>query len=310
MHRARRLGEYWNWLPTFRAVAETESLRDAATRIHVAPSAISRTVRLLEGSLGYSLFTRTAGTLVLNADGRHLLEAVRAAMRLVDDASSERELGPCHIHCPADVTPLLVGAIETWSTAHPGEPALVHVPCAEDVSAQLVRGDLDVALAFEQSSDAGIACVLLGNFSSSVYCSPSHEASQLARLTDHELETLPFVDFPVGGLGFLRIMRDHDRQRAAYVPTMDLAVQLCARGTGLVCVPDFVARRAGSALHRLPWEGPTGKLHIWFRRPVTGAPRPAIVEHLVSWPAFSDLVHPSSAARPARRTPSHGRSEV
>ncbi len=302
MHRALRVGEYWNWLPAFRAVAETSSLRDAAQRLHVAPSAISRTVRLLEESLGHPLFERTAGTLVLNAAGRHLLDGVRAAMRLINDAHGESEHGaPCHIHCPTDVAPLLLDAIETWSAAHPHAPPLVHVPCAQDIPAQLLRGDLDVALAFAPATDAGIASIPLGAFSSSVYCASFHPVSRLARLTEEDLATLPFVDYPVGELSFLRIMRDQDRQRIAYVPTMDLAVRLSARGMALVCVPDFAASAASVGLKRLPWDLPLGTLHLWFRRPVEDTASPAFVEHLAAQAVFSTLVR--HAREPARRAP-------
>lgn len=293
MHRALRVGDYWNWLPTFRAVAETSSLRDAATKLHVAPSAISRTVRLLEESLGHALFERGAGTLVLNAAGRTLLEGVRAAMRLVDEAHGEKpETAPCHIHCPSDVVALLLDAITEWTTAHPAAPPLVHLPCAEDVAAQLLRGDLDVALAFAPAGEAGVASRLLGSVSSSIYCAPSHRASQLASVTDGELATLPFVDYPVGELSFLRPMVDPERQRVAYVPTMDLAASLASRGVGVVCVPDFVVERAGARLARLSRELPLASLHVWFRRPLGGAdaPSPAIVEHLVASPVFASLV--------------------
>ncbi len=297
MHRALRVGEYWNWLPTFRAVAETSSLRDAARRLHVAPSAISRTVRLLEESLGHALFERSAGSLVLNAAGRQLLDGVRAAMRLVDDADGASEHGgACHIHCPMDVAPLLLDALAAWSAANPGAPPLVHTPCAEDVTAQLLRGDLDVAVAFAPATEAGITSVLLGEFSSSVYCAPFHPASRLARLTEEHVATLPFVDYPVGELHFLRIMRDHDRQRVAYVPTMDLAVRMSARGIALVCVPDFMVKTGSARLARVPWELPLARLHLWFRRPLPGTVRPAIVEHLAVQKVFSTLARKTAAS--------------
>jgi DNA-binding transcriptional LysR family regulator len=299
MHRSVRVAEYWNWLPAFRAVAETSNLRDAARRIHVAPSAISRTVRLLESSLGHPLFERTSSTLVLNAAGRRLLEAVRGAMRLVDGAQGDNEReGPSHIHCPTDLVPLLLDALESWVAEHPGGPPLVHVPPAEDVSAQLLRGDLDAAIAVEPAIHAGVTSTVLGELSSSVYCAPAHPASRLARLTEKDLARLPFVDYPAGELAFLRIMRDQVAQRVAYVPTMDLAARLSARGVGLVCVPDFVAKAAGVSLTRLPLDLPLARLYVWYRCPLSGVAPPAIVEHLTAQAVFSALV--SRKAPPPR----------
>lgn len=291
MHRAVRVGEYWNWLPAFRAVAETASLRDAAERIHVAPSAISRTIRQLEDSLGYPLFERTSGSLVLNAAGRQLLDAVRTAMRTVNEAQAGQNAhdGPCHIYCPLDVVPLLLDALEAWATAHPQSPPMVHVPCAEDIGAQLLRGDLDVAIGFEHATQAGIVSAPLGELSSSIYCAPSHPARQLESISDGDLARLPFIDYHVGELTFLRIMRDRERQSVAYMPTMDLAVQLSTRGLGVVCVPDFVAEAKAPRLVRLPYELPRARLFVWYRRPVNDR-RPAIVELLANQACFSALV--------------------
>lgn len=150
-------------------------------------------------------------------------------------------------------------------------------------------------------TEAGLSSVLLGEVTSSVYCAPSHPASRLARLTEHDLATLPFFDYPVGELHFLRIMRDADRQRVAYLPTMELALQMSTRGKALVCVPDFMARAAGPKLVRLICELPRARLHLWFRRPIEGARPPALIEHLLAQKVFSELVEPTPRPATERR---------
>nr|MBA3454712.1 LysR family transcriptional regulator [Deltaproteobacteria bacterium] len=86
MQFVQRIRNVWPWLPAFRAVAETEHLPTAAHELGIVPSALSRTVKLLEDELGISLFDRTGKALVLNEAGRTLLAAVRTAMRLLDEA--------------------------------------------------------------------------------------------------------------------------------------------------------------------------------------------------------------------------------
>lgn len=82
----RRQAALWGWLPAFRATAESGSLSAAARMLEVSPSAVSRSLRLLEEELGEVLFDRVEGTaLRLNAAGTKLFTQVRAAMRLVDD---------------------------------------------------------------------------------------------------------------------------------------------------------------------------------------------------------------------------------
>ena len=54
--RLNDVASVWNWLPTFRAVAETEHVARAAEILHVSPPAVSRTIKLLEDHLGTKLF--------------------------------------------------------------------------------------------------------------------------------------------------------------------------------------------------------------------------------------------------------------
>ncbi len=82
----RRQAALWGWLPAFRATAETGSLSAAARMLEVSPSAVSRSLKLLEEEIGEALFDRVEGSaLRLNPAGVKLFTQVRTAMRLVDD---------------------------------------------------------------------------------------------------------------------------------------------------------------------------------------------------------------------------------
>lgn len=87
----RRLGALWHWLPAFRATAETGSVSAAARLLDVTPSAVSRSLKMLEAEIGAPLFARKDGaSLRLNAAGDALFAQVRAAMRLIDDGLPHR----------------------------------------------------------------------------------------------------------------------------------------------------------------------------------------------------------------------------
>src|SRR5687767_10980873 len=86
MHRFRRVAALWNWLPAFRAVAETQHLRRAGDLLCVSPSALSRSIHLLEDAIGGPLFVRAGRNLRLTALGDELLLVVRDSMRRLDDA--------------------------------------------------------------------------------------------------------------------------------------------------------------------------------------------------------------------------------
>ena len=67
MMRFRRVSQLWNWLPGFRGVAEHASIHKAAQALGTSPSALSRTVKLLESAVGGALFVRQGSGLALTA---------------------------------------------------------------------------------------------------------------------------------------------------------------------------------------------------------------------------------------------------
>lgn len=73
----------------FVAAAELENLSLAATRLHIAQSAVSRQIRLLEEELGVRLLERVGRGVVLTDSGRTLLERSRGLFEQVDQIKSE-----------------------------------------------------------------------------------------------------------------------------------------------------------------------------------------------------------------------------
>lgn len=58
----------------FRAIAEAESLTQAARSLHISQPALSKSLANLEKELGRRMFNRIGGRLYLNSDGKALLE--------------------------------------------------------------------------------------------------------------------------------------------------------------------------------------------------------------------------------------------
>jgi LysR family transcriptional regulator, glycine cleavage system transcriptional activator len=69
-----------NTLPAFRAVARLQNLRAAAETLHLTASALSQQIKLLEDQLDVRLFDRRGRSLVLNAAGAALQQAVEPAL--------------------------------------------------------------------------------------------------------------------------------------------------------------------------------------------------------------------------------------
>jgi DNA-binding transcriptional LysR family regulator len=108
--RRAELGE----LAAFLAVAEARSFTRAAARLGTSQSALSHTVRRLEGRLGLRLLTRTTRSVAPTEAGERLIETLRPAFNEIDaklDALSELREKPA-------------GTIRITTTEHAAETVL------------------------------------------------------------------------------------------------------------------------------------------------------------------------------------------
>lgn len=80
MHRLRSLVPSANYLFVFEAAARRQSYTAAAAELNVSQPAVSKTIKLLESSLGFKLFNRSGGRLELTAEGKHLLGETQDAL--------------------------------------------------------------------------------------------------------------------------------------------------------------------------------------------------------------------------------------
>ena len=122
-----------NTLPTFRAVAQRQSLRAAADELHLTHSAISQQIKLLESHLGVALFDRRGRSVVLNAAGSTLLRAVAPALdqlaegarAAVASASGSSQLIRLTV-LPSFAQRWLLPRIGRWRERHPDITLEVH----------------------------------------------------------------------------------------------------------------------------------------------------------------------------------------
>lgn len=181
MNRFRRTHELWNWLPAFRAVAETGRLDEAAKRVGVSRSAISRTVTLLEERLGRDLFERVGRGLRLTVAGADLLEASRDAMRSIDDGL-ERALSPNRaeriaLATSSSLVPVAARSALTLSEAYPGlSLGLVRRDGALP-GLELLRGEIDLAVGDVVPTRGRFEWRVVGTLSRSVYAAVGNATS-------------------------------------------------------------------------------------------------------------------------------------
>ena len=72
-------------LKYFCAVADCENITHTAARFGVPPSAVSQSIKRLEGELGAALFRRRANRILLTEEGRGFHTRVKAALALLEE---------------------------------------------------------------------------------------------------------------------------------------------------------------------------------------------------------------------------------
>lgn len=148
----------------FLEVARTGSVNQAAQRLHVAASAVSRQLAKLEDSLGVVLFERqtrgmrltTAGERLLAHAGAHAQESAQLVEQL--QGLAEQEARRVRLACTegfaAGFMPLVMAQFREM---HPEVELQLHVGVPEEVSAQVLRGDADLALKYSVAPEKGLA---------------------------------------------------------------------------------------------------------------------------------------------------------
>jgi DNA-binding transcriptional LysR family regulator len=274
----RRVGQVWNWLPAFRAVAEAEHLPTASKEANLSPSALSRSVRLLEDDLGVELFAREGRQLELTTAGRRLLGATRSAIRTVESALdqilSSESSGSVHISAPGPYCSLFVlPAFRLLREDYPGIVPHVRSLAPGQVQPLLLDGGLDIALSNVAEARPEVVITKLGELTYSVYAGDDHPLALRMDMSADDLTPYPFVGPP-------EHLADHwpphlERQLGMIVEQLHVGVQACAVDGFLAVLPDVVARdyRGDGLLVRLPVEVvPPQPLYAITRR-ATAEPR-------------------------------------
>ncbi|MCA9629555.1 MAG: LysR family transcriptional regulator [Myxococcales bacterium] len=259
MQRPARVTQLWNWLPAFRAVAETQHLPSASTAAHLSPSALSRSVKQLEDELGVELFKRVGRALVLSPAGEDLLRAVREAMLRVEEgvrlATDDCYSGTLRVSAPSPLMATFVlPALNRVREQHPRlVPDLIELD-SEATREALLSGSLDLAILDATEHEPGLHVTCLGVITRGVYCGEAHPLYSDLEPTLEKLVEYGFV--APSNPSEEHWPQHHQRHIAMRTQRVDLALRICADGELLSLLPDLVAQvySGPGSLHRIPLE--------------------------------------------------------
>ena len=270
-----------NDLTAFIAVAREQSFTKAAAQLGVSQSALSYTIRTLEGRLGLRLLTRTTRSVSLTEAGERLLHSIGPRF---DEIESEIAAVSAMRAKPAGTIRITTveHAAETilWPTLAPllAEYPDINVEIISDYGLKDIvadRYDAGVRLGEQVDKDM-ISVPLARNFCFAVVGAPSYFEGRQLPLTPHDLTEHSCIKLrlPTHG-GFYLWEFDKDGRelkvrvegRAAF-STVSMMRQAALDGLGLAYLPEDQVEGAideGRLVHVLAdWSPPRPAYHLYY----------------------------------------------
>ncbi|PZU62159.1 MAG: LysR family transcriptional regulator [Brevundimonas sp.] len=181
-------------LAVFAAIAADRSFTRAARRLGVTQSALSQTMKRLEGQLGFSLLSRTTRSVAPTAAGERLLATLAPALAGLDDEieilSQTRgtAIGTVRITTgkhAADT--VLWPMLPAFMRRHPGIEVEV---CVEDAMTDIVAGRYDAGVRLGERLEKDMIALPIGpSLRIAVVASPAYLADHPAPMKPADLTT-------------------------------------------------------------------------------------------------------------------------
>lgn len=284
----QRIHTIWNWLPAFRAVAETEHLPSASSMIHVSASALSRAIGQLEDYFGHELFDREGRSMELNERGERLLKAVRRSMRTIDDAIDanldDTYRGALNWTGSWSLSSVALEGVSRFVGQYPEVVPKMRALEPDKVGEQLLKGKLDLAVITYPVDLEELEATPLARLPHSIYCSKGHPLFGQQDVEWVQLENRRYAAPPPNPAGEYLDGWPPGRQRDVVMEFEQMSVGYRAcRDEGLLAVlPDLVAEDE-PGLWPLKSVSPKRYAYAVRRVPVSeNDPVQTLVEHLQS----------------------------
>ncbi|MFF3655981.1 LysR substrate-binding domain-containing protein [Streptomyces olivochromogenes] len=256
----------------FVAVAETEHVGQAAERLHMSQSPLSRQIAQLEQNLGLTLFERGQQRIRLTRDGQVFLAEARALLRHADRLENlgrrlgRGEEGGLCIGYVADAmhTGILPGALRALHNERPGiHIALYNLPPTEQFEG-LRQRSLDIALVHEPPTvdDPDLLAAPLLEDPLLLALPAGHPLADLEKVTPGDLDGQPWIAVENAQDPAWRDTFVATCTAAGFTPDIRLdaaepltALGLVASGLGLALVQKSMVRATTEdvAVRELPW---------------------------------------------------------
>lgn len=275
-------------LKSLYALRETDSLVEAAKRLHLTQSALSHQFKELEDSLGLQLFMRKTKPVRFTSAGLHILKL--ADQILPQLRNTERDLsrlaggtaGRLHmaIECHSCFQ-WLMPTIDQFRNAWPEVELDLASGFVFTPFPPLARGDLDLVVTADPIEMSGITYIPLFTYEPLLAVANQHPLANKVFIVPEDLIAETLITYPIDRNRldiFTRFLDPADVEpkeiRTAEMTVMML--QLVASGRGVCCLPNWAIHEYSSrgyvTAKKLGKEGLQATLYAAIREDMLEAP--------------------------------------
>ena len=267
----------WDKLKIFHNVALDLNISEAAHKMNISHSSISRQVSALERELKVSLFKRHARGLTLTEQGKILFKTAHdifgkialTEAQLTD--SKEKPAGPLTMAATvAFGTTWLAPRIEKFANSYPDIDISILI---ENKYTDLAQGDADVALRLTEPTQMDLIRFPLYEFQFKIYSSPEYIEKygipkDVAELSKHKIvafghdvePSIPDVNC------ILDLLPKKNKIKVLYVSNMYGVMRAVGGGAGIGALPEYMKISSNNLVPILP-DAKTPKAVIYFTYP-------------------------------------------
>jgi LysR family transcriptional regulator, benzoate and cis,cis-muconate-responsive activator of ben and cat genes len=268
----------------FVAVAETENVTRAATKLHVSQPALSRQIRDLEDEIGFPLLERSAKSVRLTEAGKVFLTETRAVLQHAEDAVKKARavsggtVGEINVgYAPTLTVQILPRALRTFQAEFPNVRVALHDLSTEEMLAQLGEKKLQVALTVRPPARQlrGLHAEELARYAMRVAVAPQHPLANAKLISLEQVSREPLIaysrkDYPEYHEMLDRLFAPVGRKPrvAAEHDSGSSLIAAVESGHGLALVPECMACMVGPRLKLIPLRDgppPIPVAAIWCR---------------------------------------------
>ena len=267
----------WDKLKIFHNVALDLNISEAAHKMNISHSSISRQVSALERELKVSLFKRHARGLTLTEQGKILFKTAHdifgkialTEAQLTD--SKEKPTGPLTIAATvAFGTTWLAPRIEKFANSYPDIDISILI---ENKYTDLAQGEADVALRLTEPTQMDLIRFPLYEFQFKIYSSPEYiekygipkDVSELSKHNivafGHDVEpSIPDVNC------IIDLLPKKKKVKILYISNMYGVMRAIGGGAGIGALPEYMKISSNNLVPILP-DAKTPKAVIYFTYP-------------------------------------------